>query len=214
MLLTPGIYNSAYFEHALLASEMGIELVEGRDLFCSNNRVYVRTTAGDMPVHVIYRRIDDEYLDPVHFRPDSLLGSPGLLTAARAGNVTIANAVGNGVADDKLVYTYVPDIIRYYLGQEPVLPNVDTYRMEDPDHRDFALRASTACLQAGGRVRRQGHRHRLARRLDGPGEGQAGDPGLPAGLDRPGGGPALHVADPDRRQAPAPARRPSTVRDQ
>ena len=139
VLLTPGIYNAAYFEHALLASEMGIELVEGRDLFCSNNRVYVRTTAGDMPVHVIYRRIDDEYLDPVHFRPDSLLGSPGLLSAARAGNVTIANAVGNGVADDKLVYTYVPDIIRYYLGEEPFLPNVDTYRMEDPDHRDYAL---------------------------------------------------------------------------
>jgi uncharacterized circularly permuted ATP-grasp superfamily protein len=139
VLLTPGIYNSAYFEHALLASEMGIELVEGRDLFCSNNRVFVRTTAGDMPVHVIYRRIDDEFLDPVHFRPDSLLGSPGLLTAARTGAVTIANAVGNGVADDKLVYSYVPDLIRYYLGQEPLLPNVDTYRMEDPEHREYAL---------------------------------------------------------------------------
>ena len=139
VVLTPGVYNSAYFEHTLLAREMGVELVEGRDLICRNNRVYVRTTAGEMPVHVIYRRIDDEFLDPMQFLVDSLLGSPGLINAARAGNLTIANAVGNGIADDKLVYTYVPDIIRYYLAEEPILPNVDTYRMEDPDHRDYAL---------------------------------------------------------------------------
>ena len=139
VVLTPGIYNSAYYEHTLLAGEMGVELVEGRDLFCSNNHVYVRTTAGDMPVHVIYRRVDDEFLDPVHFRSDSLLGAPGLLNAARAGNVTIANFLGNGVADDKLIYTYVPDIIRYYLSEEPVLENVATYRMEDPEARQYAL---------------------------------------------------------------------------
>jgi uncharacterized circularly permuted ATP-grasp superfamily protein len=139
VVLTPGVYNSAYFEHTLLAREMGVELVEGRDLVCRNNRVYVRTTASEMPVHVIYRRIDDEFLDPVQFRPDSLLGCPGLVNAVRAGNVTVANAIGNGIADDKLLYTYVPDIIRYYLGEDPILPNVDTYRLEDPEHRGYAL---------------------------------------------------------------------------
>jgi uncharacterized circularly permuted ATP-grasp superfamily protein len=139
VVLTPGVYNSAYFEHTLLAREMGVELVEGRDLICRNNRVYVRTTAGEMPVHVIYRRVDDEFLDPMQFRLDSMLGSPGLINAARAGNLTIANAVGNGIADDKLVYTYVPDIIRYYLQEEPILLNVDTYRMEEPEHLAYAL---------------------------------------------------------------------------
>ncbi|QTE28491.1 circularly permuted type 2 ATP-grasp protein [Pengzhenrongella sicca] len=132
VVLTPGVYNSAYFEHSLLARTMGVELVEGRDLFCSAGRVWMRTTNGRRRVDVIYRRVDDEYLDPVAFRSDSALGSPGLLTCARTGTVTIANAVGNGVADDKLVYTYVPDLIRYYLGEEPVIANVDTWRLEDP----------------------------------------------------------------------------------
>ncbi|HYN76064.1 MAG TPA: circularly permuted type 2 ATP-grasp protein [Candidatus Limnocylindria bacterium] len=131
VVLTPGVYNAAYFEHALLARLMGVELVEGRDLTCSGNRVRMRTTQGERPVHVVYRRIDDDYLDPLHFRPDSALGCPGLLNAARAGHVTIANAVGNGVADDKLVYTYVPDLIRYYLSEEPLLPNIETHRLED-----------------------------------------------------------------------------------
>jgi uncharacterized circularly permuted ATP-grasp superfamily protein len=134
VLLTPGAYNAAYFEHALLARTMGVELVEGRDLVCANNVVSMRTTAGHRRVDVIYRRIDDAYLDPVHFRPDSALGCPGVLTAARAGNVTIANAVGNGVADDKLLYTYLPDLVRYYLNEEPLLDNVDTFRLEQPDH--------------------------------------------------------------------------------
>jgi uncharacterized circularly permuted ATP-grasp superfamily protein len=134
VLLTPGSYNAAYFEHALLARTMGVELVEGRDLVCSNNVVRMRTTAGEQRVHVIYRRIDDAFLDPVHFKPDSVVGCPGLLTAARAGNVTIANAVGNGVADDKLIYTYVPDLVRYYLHEDPLLGNVETYRLEQPDH--------------------------------------------------------------------------------
>ena len=139
VVLTPGAYNSAYFEHALLARLMGVRLVEGSDLVAQNGRVHVRTTHGLHPVDVIYRRVDDEFIDPVHFKRDSVLGVPGLLNAARAGNVTIANAVGNGVADDKLVYTYVPDLIRYYLGQEPILKNVDTWRMEEPDHRAEVL---------------------------------------------------------------------------
>ena len=139
VVLTPGVYNGAYFEHALLARTMGVELVEGRDLECSRGRVMMRTTKGLEPVHVIYRRVDDEFLDPVHFRPDSLLGAPGLIDAARAGNVTIANAVGNGVADDKLVYTYLPDLIRYYLGEEPAIRNVDTWRCGDAEAREEVL---------------------------------------------------------------------------
>jgi uncharacterized circularly permuted ATP-grasp superfamily protein len=131
VVLTPGIANAAYFEHALLARLMGVELVEGRDLMCASNRVWVRTTQGQRPVHVVYRRLDDDFLDPLHFRPDSVIGCPGILNAARAGMVTIANAVGNGVADDKLIYTYVPDLIRYYLHEEPVLDNVETHRLAD-----------------------------------------------------------------------------------
>src|SRR3954468_6835957 len=135
VVLTPGVYNAAYFEHALLARLMGVELVEGRDLVCSANRVRMRTTQGERPVHVVYRRVDDDYLDPLHFRPDSVIGCPGIVNAARAGQVTLANAVGNGVADDKLVYTYVPDLIRYYLSEEPLIDNVETYRL-DEEHPD------------------------------------------------------------------------------
>ena len=132
VVLTPGIFNSAYFEHALLARTMGVELVEGSDLVCHEGRLFMRTTRGEQPVDVVYRRVDDDFLDPVTFRADSTLGCPGLTTAARAGRVTLANAIGNGVADDKLVYTYVPDLVRYYLGEEPVLANVDTWRLEEP----------------------------------------------------------------------------------
>jgi uncharacterized circularly permuted ATP-grasp superfamily protein len=132
VVLTPGVYNGAYFEHALLARTMGIELVEGSDLVCRSGRVMMRTTSGLQQVDVIYRRVDDEFLDPVHFREDSMLGCPGILNVARAGRVTIANAVGNGVADDKLLYTYVPDLIRYYLGEQPVIDNVTTWRLEEP----------------------------------------------------------------------------------
>ncbi|MGV1005645.1 MAG: circularly permuted type 2 ATP-grasp protein [Candidatus Nanopelagicales bacterium] len=139
VVLTPGVHNSAHFEHAFLARRMGVELVEGRDLFCRDGVVRMRTTRGSEPVHIVYRRIDDDYLDPVHFRPDSVLGVPGILNAARAGAVTIANGVGNGVADDKAIYPYVPTIIRYYLGEEPVLPNVKTYDLRDPDQRGFVL---------------------------------------------------------------------------
>jgi uncharacterized circularly permuted ATP-grasp superfamily protein len=139
VVLTPGVYNSAYFEHSFLARQMGVELVEGRDLFCRHDVLYMRTTEGERRVDVVYRRIDDDFLDPLHFRPESSVGCPGILNAARAGTVTIANAVGNGVADDKLSYTYVPDMIRYYLGEEPILPNVDTYRLEDPDQLAYVL---------------------------------------------------------------------------
>jgi uncharacterized circularly permuted ATP-grasp superfamily protein len=139
VVLSPGVFNSAYFEHALIAREMGVELVEGRDLVCVGNDVAMRTTAGEQRVDVIYRRIDDDFLDPVHFRADSVIGVAGLLNAARAGRVTIANAVGNGVADDKLLYTYVPDLIRYYLNEEPLLANVDTYRLDEPGVLDEVL---------------------------------------------------------------------------
>jgi uncharacterized circularly permuted ATP-grasp superfamily protein len=128
VVLTPGVFNSAYFEHSLLARQMGVELVEGRDLFCRDNQVYMRTTEGERQVDVIYRRIDDEFLDPLHFRADSVLGCAGLVNAARAGNVVISSAIGNGVADDKLVYTYVPKLIEYYLHEKPLLANVETYR--------------------------------------------------------------------------------------
>jgi uncharacterized circularly permuted ATP-grasp superfamily protein len=139
VVLTPGVANSAYFEHSLLARQMGVELVEGRDLFCRDNLVYLRTTEGERQVDVIYRRIDDDFLDPVHLRPDSVLGVAGLLNAARAGNVVIANAMGNGVADDKLVYTYMPEIVQYYLGEKPLLPNVDTFRCWLPDECSYVL---------------------------------------------------------------------------
>jgi uncharacterized circularly permuted ATP-grasp superfamily protein len=126
-ILTPGIYNSAYFEHSFLARQMGVELVEGRDLVVENGFVYMRSTAGLRRVDVIYRRVDDDYLDPLCFRPDSCLGVAGLMNAYRLGNVALANAVGTGVADDKAIYPFVPDMIRFYLKQEPILPNVPTY---------------------------------------------------------------------------------------
>ncbi|MDQ8003437.1 MAG: circularly permuted type 2 ATP-grasp protein [Pedobacter sp.] len=140
VLLTPGIYNSAYFEHTTLARLMGIELVEGRDLVVDNHKVYMRTTKGLKRVDVIYRRVDDEFLDPLIFRPDSMLGVPGIYHAYRKGNVAIINAMGNGVADDKAVYAYVPDMIKYYLNEEPILKNVPTLRMENTDEREHALK--------------------------------------------------------------------------
>nr|WP_233608371.1 circularly permuted type 2 ATP-grasp protein [Nocardia stercoris] len=139
VVLTPGVFNSAYFEHSLLARQMGVELVEGRDLFCRDNVVYMRTTAGEVQVDVIYRRIDDVFLDPMQFRHDSVLGVAGVLNAARAGNVVIANAFGNGVGDDKLTYCYVPTIIEYYLGEKPILGNVDTMRCWLPEEREQVL---------------------------------------------------------------------------
>ncbi len=139
VLLSPGVFNSAYFEHTFLAREMGIQLVEGRDLVVHDNYVYTRTTSGLKRVDVIYRRIDDDFIDPLIFRRDSVLGVPGLFNAYRSGNVTLANAIGTGVADDKAIYAYVPAIIRYYLGEEPLLPNVETYLLEDEQQRRYVL---------------------------------------------------------------------------
>ncbi len=139
VLLTPGVYNSAYFEHAFLARQMGIPIVEGRDLIVRDARVYMRTTAGLVPVDVIYRRVDDDFLDPSVFRSDSLLGVPGLVSAYRAGNVSLANAIGTGVADDKVIYYFVPRIIKYYLGEEPILPNVETFLASEPKDCAYIL---------------------------------------------------------------------------
>ena len=133
VVLTPGRYNSAYFEHSLVARTMGVDLVEASDLVERNDRIYMRTTAGLRRVDVIYKRTDDDFLDPEVFRPDSMLGVPGLVRSVLAGNVVLANALGNGIADDKLTYTYVPDLVRYYLDEEPILRNVDTWRLEEPD---------------------------------------------------------------------------------
>ncbi len=139
VLLSPGMFNSAYFEHSFLAQRMGIELVEGRDLIVDQNRVWMRTTHGLKRVDVIYRRIDDDFLDPLTFRHDSILGVPGLVNAYRAGNVSLANSIGTGIADDKGIYPFVPEMIRYYLTQDPILPNVETFRPEIPQHLSHVL---------------------------------------------------------------------------
>jgi uncharacterized circularly permuted ATP-grasp superfamily protein len=139
VLLSPGTYNSAYFEHIFLAREMGVPLVEGRDLVLRDDRVFMRTTAGLAPVDAIYRRIDDDFLDPLAFRADSVLGVPGLFSAYRKGNVALANAIGTGVADDKAVYAYMPRIIRYYLDQDAILPNVDTQICREPEGLAYTL---------------------------------------------------------------------------
>jgi uncharacterized circularly permuted ATP-grasp superfamily protein len=138
-LLTPGSYNSAYYEHSFLADKMGVELVEGRDLLVRDEIVYMRTTQGPKRVDVIYRRIDDEFIDPLSFRPDSALGVPGLFAAYAAGNVTLANAIGTGAADDKVIYSYIPDLIRFYLGEEPILKNVPTWRCREPGALSYVL---------------------------------------------------------------------------
>jgi len=138
-IMTPGIYNSAYYEHSFLADKLGVELVEGRDLFVKGNIVYMRTTEGPKRVDVLYRRVDDDFIDPLVFRPDSILGVPGLMSAYQAGNITIANAVGTGIADDKAVYSYVPEMIKFYLGQEPLLNNVPTWRCREEEHLKYVL---------------------------------------------------------------------------
>jgi uncharacterized circularly permuted ATP-grasp superfamily protein len=138
-VLTPGVFNSAYFEHAFLARQMGVELVEGRDLLINDNVVFARTTSGLKRIDVIYRRVDDDFIDPLIFREDSSLGVPGIFNAYRAGNVVIANALGTGVADDKAVYAYVPHLIRYYLSEEPILDNVETYLCREPKQLGYVL---------------------------------------------------------------------------
>ena len=139
VLLTPGVYNSAYFEHSFLAQQLGIELVEGRDLFVDDSTVFMKTTKGPQRVDVIYRRVDDDFLDPLIFRNDSVLGAPGLVNAYRAGNVSLANSIGTGVADDKAIYSFVPKMIKYYLDEEPILQNVETYLAQDPLSLNYIL---------------------------------------------------------------------------
>ncbi|MBV9954750.1 MAG: circularly permuted type 2 ATP-grasp protein, partial [Pseudolabrys sp.] len=139
VLLTPGVFNSAYYEHSFLADKLGVELVEGRDLFVKDEFCYMRTTQGPQRVDVIYRRIDDDFLDPLSFRPDSVLGVPGLMSVYQAGHVTLANAVGTGIADDKAVYSFMPEILKFYLGEEPILKNVPTWRCREPEHLGYVL---------------------------------------------------------------------------
>ena len=139
VLLTPGVYNSAYYEHSFLADKLGVELVEGRDLVVKNAVVFMRTTEGLKRVDVIYRRVDDDFIDPLAFRPDSVLGVPGLMSAYMAGSVTLANAVGTGIADDKAVYSYMPEIVKFYLGEEPILKNVPTWRCREEEHLAYVV---------------------------------------------------------------------------
>src|SRR6185295_14184946 len=139
VLLTPGVFNSAYYEHSFLADKLGVELVEGRDLFVKDEIVYMRTTQGPQRVDVIYRRIDDDFIDPLTFRPDSALGVAGLMSAYTAGNVTLANAVGTGIADDKAIYSFMPAIVKFYLGEEPILKNVPTWCCREPEHLAYVL---------------------------------------------------------------------------
>ncbi|MGH6742979.1 MAG: circularly permuted type 2 ATP-grasp protein, partial [Bradyrhizobium sp.] len=139
VLLTPGVYNSAYYEHSFLADKLGVELVEGRDLFVKDEVVYMRTTQGPQRIDVIYHRLDDDFLDPLTFRPDSTLGVAGLMSAYQAGNVTLANAVGTGISDDKAIYSFMPAIVKFYLGEEPLLKNVPTWRCREEDHLAYVL---------------------------------------------------------------------------
>ena len=202
---TPGPFNSAYFEHAFLARQMGVELVEASDLVVRDAVCHIRTTRGLQRVHAIYRRIDDDFMDPLEFRPDSVLGVPGLMRAYRAGSVAIVNAVGTGVADDKAIYHYVPEMIRYYLGEEPLLANVPTYLMSDREQREWVLgRLRRGRGQADQRVRRQGRLHRPARERAGAGRAGGGAQAHAGALDRAGARPALDRPDggPGRRGSP------------
>ena len=213
VLLSPGIYNSAYFEHTFLAQRMGIELVEGRDLVVDQNRVYMRTTRGLARVDVIYRRIDDDFLDPLTFRPDSTLGVPGLVNAYRAGNVALANSIGTGIADDKGIYPFVPDMIRYYLKQDPILPNVETFRPLVPSHLSHVLANLDKLVvktvnESGGYGMLIGPASTAEQRAEFRDRG----PGPAARLHRPADDPAVAAPDVRGRPAGGPARRPAAVR--
>ncbi len=213
VVLTPGVFNSAYFEHAFLARQMGVELVEGRDLLVHDNVVYMRTTRGLQRVDVIYRRVDDDFLDPLAFRRDSSLGVAGLFNAYRAGNVAMANAIGTGVADDKAVYAYVPAIIKFYLSEEPILPNVATYLLSDDGDRAYALEhldelVVKAVGESGGYGMLIGP-HSTAAERD---EFRRADPGQPAQLHRAADAGAVGRAEFSRGRHRAAPRRPSAVR--
>ena len=200
MLLTPGCYNSAYFEHCYLARQMGIEIVEGSDLVVVDKFVYMRTTRGLQRVDVIYRRIDDDFLDPVVFRKDSVLGVPGLMNAYRAGNVALANAVGTGVADDKVIYYFVPQMIKYYLDQEPILPNVPTYLASEEADLKYILEPPA---RAGGEGRQ---RIRRLRHADGADRHQGGDRRIPRAASSP-----IRATTSPSRSSRSPARPPGAT---
>ncbi len=213
VVLTPGMHNSAYFEHAFLAQQMGIELVEGQDLFVKDHFAYMRTTQGPKRVDVVYRRVDDDFLDPLAFRPDSALGCAGLLGVYRAGNITLANAIGTGVADDKSIYPYVPKMIEFYLGEKPILKNVPTYLCRAEE--GLGLRA-----RAPARTRRQGspRRGRL-RHADRAGRDQGRDRGVPrgaagesVGLHRTADAEPVHLPDLRRQRHRTAPHRPAAVR--
>ncbi len=213
VVLTPGVHNSAYFEHTFLARQMGVELVEGRDLFVHDNVVYMRTTGGPRRVDVIYRRVDDDFLDPLAFRRDSQLGVAGLFNAYRAGNVSLANAVGTGVADDKAVYAYVPQMIKFYLQQDAILPNIETFLLHNADAPPARPRQPRAPGGQGGRrIGRLRHADRAAQhqgradRVPRPHRGQ------PAQLHRPADAGAVARPLPLRRRRPGPPRRPAALR--
>ena len=213
VVLTPGVYNSAYFEHTFLARQMGVELVEGRDLFVHDNVVYMRTTGGPRRVDVIYRRVDDDFLDPLAFRRDSQLGVAGLFNAYRAGNVSLANAVGTGVADDKAVYAYVPEMIRFYLQQDAILPNIETFLLHDPTHRQHVLdNLERAGGQGGRRIGRLRHADRAAQHQGRAGRVPRPHRGQPAQLHRPADARAVARPLPLRRRRRGPARRPAALR--
>ncbi len=212
-LLTPGPFNSAYYEHSFLADKLGIELVEGRDLLVRDNVVFMRTTEGPKRVDVIYRRLDDDFLDPLTFRPDSALGVPGLMNAYRAGNITLANAVGTGVADDKAVYSYMPEIVRFYLGEEPILKNVPTWRCREPDALCLRARPPRRAGREGGRrLRRLRHADRPGRRQGDPRGVRRQAQGRSGQLHRPADAGAVDLADLRRRRHRAAPRRPPALR--
>ncbi len=213
VLLTPGVHNSAYYEHSFLADKLGVELVEGRDLVAKDDVVYMRTTEGLKRVDVIYRRIDDDFLDPLVFRPDSALGVPGLMAAYQAGNVTLANAVGTGIADDKAVYSYMPQIVKFYLGEEPLLKNVPTWRCRESEHLDLRARPPRrAGGEGGARLRRLRHADRT--------EGRQGDDRRvprqaqiqPEKLHRPADAGAVDLPDLRRRGHRAAPCRSAAIR--
>ena len=213
VLLTPGIYNSAYFEHAFLARQMGIELVEGRDLTVHDNIVYMRTTAGLRRVDVIYRRVDDDFIDPLAFRPESTLGVAGLFNAYRSGNVSLANALGTGVADDKALYAYVPKIIKYFLDEDPVLDNVETFCLQR-SNRARARSATPGSIRGEGcgRIGRLWHADRPVQHRRGARGISPPHPGRSAQLHRPADAAALPRALFSRRQRRAAPRRPAPLR--
>ena len=212
VLLTPGIYNSAYFEHSFLARQMGIQIVEGQDLVVQDKKVYMRTTKGLEQVDTIYRRLDDDFLDPKVFRKDSVLGVPGLVEAYRAGNVSLANAIGTGVADDKVVYKYVPDMIRYYLSEEPILANVPTYLASNPKECEYIVNnleklVVKSANESGGYGMLVGPAStpKTARRI------QGADPGQSAQLHRPADAQSFPSSQLHGRSLRGSPRRPSSL---